>query len=184
VLSLPRRSGNAPQSFPPINQSQRPVTLPRASSSGGVQNIPEGAATLSLSVNVQFLNNRKRPAGFTEFFLVERDLDQIMADARIRIPANEGIESYSEYWARSVQRGYRFPGAAASIRNALANQSLLRIKTNSLGEANIEKVKAGSYFLVGASTLGQVGVVWSKGIELANGQNQVALDLRDAAWAE
>lgn len=183
VSSLPLSSGNVPQSSPPINQSQRPVTLPRAST-GGVQNIPEGSATLSLSVNVQFLNNRNRPAGFTEFFLVERDLDQIMADARIRIPANEGIGSYAEYWARSVQRGYRFPGAAASIRNALANQSLLRIKTNSLGEANIEKVKAGSYFLVGASTLGQVGVVWSKGIELGNGQNQVALDLRDAAWAE
>ena len=100
------------------------------------------------------------------------------------MPANEGSGSYAEYWARSIQRGYRFPGVAASIRNALANESVLRIKTNSLGEANIENVKAGKYYLVGASTLGQVGVVWSKGVDLVNGSNQLSLDLRDAAWAE
>ena len=91
---------------------------------------------------------------------------------------------YAEYWARSVQRGYRFPGVAASIRNSLAMNSLLRIKTNSLGESNINQVKAGRYFLVGASTLGQVGVVWSKPVELVDGKNEIALGLRDAAWAE
>ena len=137
-----------------------------------------------MKAEVQFLNNRSRPAGFTEFFLLGRDLDQVLAESRIRLPANEGIGSYAEYWARSIQRGYRFPGVAASIRNALANESVLRIKTNSLGEANIENVKAGKYYLVGASTLGQVGVVWSKGVDLVNGSNQLSLDLRDAAWAE
>ena len=168
-----------------FGQPQAPVTLPRSSlSSGSVRSFPEGDASFSMKVEVQFLNNRNRPAGFTEFFLVDRDLDQVLAEARIRLPANEGIGSYAEYWARSVQRGYRFPGAAASIRNALANESVLRIKTNSLGEANIENVKAGRYFLVGASTLGQVGVVWSKPIDLSNGVNNVSLSLRDAAWAE
>jgi chromosome segregation ATPase len=168
-----------------FGQPQTPVTLPNSPSlASSVRNIPEGDASFSMKVEVQFLNNRNRPAGFTEFFLVGSDLDQILADAGIRLPANEGIGSYAEYWARSVQRGYRFPGAAASIRNALANESVLRIKTNSLGEANIENVKAGRYFLVGASTLGQVGVVWSKPIDISNGVNNVNLSLRDAAWAE
>ena len=35
-----------------------------------------------MKVEVQFLNNRNRPAGFTEFFLVDRDLDQVLAEAR------------------------------------------------------------------------------------------------------
>ena len=59
-----------------------------------------------------------------------------------------------------------------------------KIKTNSIGEANIENIETGQYFIVGASTLGQVGVVWSKPIVLRPGSNQVSLDLRDAAWAE
>ena len=168
-----------------FEQPRAPVTLPDSSSrTAGIQNLPEGDASLNMKAEVQFLNNRSRPAGFTEFFLLGRDLDQVLAESRIRLPANEGIGSYAEYWARSIQRGYRFPGVAASIRNALANESVLRIKTNSLGEANIENVKAGKYYLVGASTLGQVGVVWSKGVDLVNGSNQLSLDLRDAAWAE
>ena len=80
----------------------------------------------------------------------------------VRIPRNEGIESYAELWARAIQRGYRFPGVAASIRNSLARSSLTRLKTNSVGEANLDNLKSGSYYVVGASTLGQVGVVWSK----------------------
>ncbi len=172
-------------SLNPFGQPRTPVTLPSAlPSTSSVRSIPEGDASLSMKVEVQFLNNRNRPAGFTEFFLTERDLDQILADAGIRLPEIEGIGSYAEYWARSVQRGYRFPGAAASIRNALANESILRIKTNSLGEANIENVKAGRYFLVGCSTLGQVGVVWSKSVDLSSGVNDLNLNLRDAAWAE
>lgn len=168
-----------------LEEPLAPLTLPNSlTPTSSVRSIPEGDASLSMKVEVQFLNNRNRPAGFTEFFLTDRDLDQVLADASISLPENEGIGSYAEYWARSVQRGYRFPGAAASIRNALANESVLRIKTNSLGEANIENVKAGRYFLVGASTLGQVGVVWSKPVDLSNGVNNLNLNLRDAAWAE
>ena len=111
-------------------------------------------------------------------------MDSILENSRIRIPANEGISSYAEFWARAVQRGYRFPGVAAAIRNALARASLTRLKTNSIGVANIDKLESGNYFVVGASTLGQVGVVWSKPITLRGGENQVALDLRDATWAQ
>ena len=121
---------------------------------------------MQLKAQVQFLNNNKRPAGFTEFFLVKDSLDSILQAASIRLPANEGIKSYAEFWARSVQRGYRFPGAAAAIRNALARASLTRLKTNSVGSANIDNLQSGTYFVVGASTLGQVGVVWSKQINL------------------
>ena len=137
-----------------------------------------------MTAEVQFLNNRKRPAGFTEFFLVNKSLDQILSEAGLKLPVNEGIESYAELWARSVQRGYRFPGIAASIRNALASESLMRIKTNSIGEASVSKIKAGNYYIVGASTLGQVGVVWSKSVDLVDGRNNIGLSLRDAAWAE
>ena len=171
--------------FPPTSQSRGFSSL-RGGRQGAtsVQNIPSGDSSVQLKAEVQFLNNKRRPAGFTEFFLVEQSLDSIMQNSMIRIPRNEGIETYAELWARSIQRGYRFPGVAASIRNSLARSSLTRLKTNSVGEANLDNLKSGSYFVVGASTLGQVGVVWSKPIILQNGENNVKLDLRDAVWAE
>ena len=148
------------------------------------QAVPKGDATLRLRAEVQFLNNKNRPAGFTEFFLLQEDLDSVLKSSRIRIPGGQGIDSFAELWARSVQRGYRYPGVAAAIRNSLASSSIARIKTNSVGQANLSKLKAGRYFVVGASTLGQVGVVWSKPFSLSPGSNDLSLDLRDAVWAE
>ena len=171
TLPMSNRYANTPISTSPLDA---PV----------VRQVPSGESTMQLKAEVQFLNNKRRPAGFTEFFLVRNSLDSILENSRIRIPANEGISSYAEFWARAVQRGYRFPGVAAAIRNALARASLTRLKTNSIGVANIDKLESGNYFVVGASTLGQVGVVWSKPITLRGGENQVALDLRDATWAQ
>ena len=130
------------------------------------------------------MDNKIRPAGFTEFFLVDRDLSEILSEEGIKPPTQQGILSHAEYWARSVQRGYQFPGVAAKIRNALARSSLRRIKTNSLGVGNVDALADGQYFIVGASTLGQVGVVWSKPVNLNNGDNILNLDLKDAAWAQ
>lgn len=139
---------------------------------------------MQLRAQVQFLNNKNRPAGFTEFFLLRDDLESIIKTAGIRIPSGQGIDSGSELWARSVQRGYRYPGVASAIRNALATKSLARIKTNSIGESNLENIEPGNYFVVGSSPLGQVGVVWSKEVQLRPGTNGLTLDLRDAVWAE
>ena len=154
------------------------------SNSADVQNSLTGNSNLNFRAKVQFLDNKNRPASFTEFFLVEDDLSTIMARESIQVPAGAGIQSPAEYWARSVQRGYRFPGIAAKIRGALARASLKRIKTNSLGEGSLNNLSAGRYYIVGASPLGQVGVVWSKLVTINSGDNLIVLDLRDAAWAQ
>ena len=183
------RTYSTPRSLPSpsFRSSSSPINriLPNSSlTSPGVQKIPEGDASIQLRAQVQFLNNKNRPAGFSEFFLVKNDLESLLSNSRIRIPAGQGIDSGAELWARSVQRGYRFPGVASAIRNALATNSLARIKTNSMGEANLDNIEAGNYYIVGSSPLGQVGVVWSKEVQLKPGTNGVVLDLRDATWAE
>jgi len=183
-IQLPDELGDSSSSlqFEPNRSSTYPSV--RSPASASVQNSARGNSSLQLQAKVQFLDNKNRPAGFTEFFLVEDTLDTIMANEGIQVPTGAGIQSPAEYWARSVQRGYRFPGVAAKIRNALARASLKRIKTNSLGEGNLDNLPAGRYYVVGASTLGQVGVVWSKPVTLNSGDNRINLDLRDAAWAQ
>jgi len=182
--SLTNRMRPNPSPFSSLNRSSSTPISQSSLSAPVVQKVPSGQSTMQLKAEVQFLNNKKRPAGFTEFFLVRNSLDSIMEGARIRIPPNEGISSFAEFWARAVQRGYRFPGVAAAIRNALARASLTRLKTNSIGVANVDNLESGSYFVIGASTLGQVGVVWSRQVSLQGGENQISLDLRDATWAQ
>ncbi len=172
--ALPEYTRATPRNFFPP-ESRMPET---------VQTNLVGQSNLQVQAKVQFLDNKIRPAGFTEFFLAERDLADILNEEGIKPPTEKGIQSHAEYWARSVQRGYQFPGVAAKIRNALARASLRRIKTNSLGVGNLDGLADGNYFLIGASTLGQVGVVWSKSLNLNDGENIVSLDLKDASWAQ
>ena len=69
-----------------------------------VNRVPIGNASLKVSAQVQFLNNRNRPASFTEFFLVENSLDEIAANAVLTYPqikvfhrsVNYGQELYRE----------------------------------------------------------------------------------------
>jgi myosin heavy subunit len=183
--TFPVVSRTSPQRTPFRGGSPLGGIVPRDSQTTPfAQSVPKGDATLRLRAEVQFLNNKNRPAGFTEFFVLQQDLDSVLKSSRIRIPGGQGIDSFAELWARSVQRGYRYPGVAAAIRNALATSSIARIKTNSVGQANLTKLKSGKYFVVGASTLGQVGVIWSKPFSLSPGSNDLNLDLRDATWAE
>jgi len=190
IVDRPRSSssisyGNTRRTELPEYSPTRPRDiLPRSSAPVSIKNEEGGSANLQIQAKVQFLDNKIRPAGFTEFFLVDRDLSEILSEEGIKPPTQQGILSHAEYWARSVQRGYQFPGVAAKIRNALARSSLRRIKTNSLGVGNVDALADGQYYIVGASTLGQVGVVWSKPVNLNNGDNILNLDLKDAAWAQ
>ena len=167
--------------FPTPKKMSVGDSIPNSSS---IQQLPTGNSSLQLSAQVQFLNNKNRPAGFSEFFLSKNDLSSILRESGITIPSGKNIKSSAELWARSVQRGYRYPGVASSIRNALASKSLARLKTNSIGKANLGNIEPGNYFVIGTSPLGQVGVVWSKSVRLAPGSNNIALDLRDAEWAQ
>ena len=114
--------------MPQISNNSRNSISSSRSLTADLKNSAFGDSSLRLNAKVQFLDNKVRPAGFTEFFLVKNDLNTILANESIQVPSGIGIESPAEYWARSVQRGYRFPGIAAKIRNALAGASLMRIK--------------------------------------------------------
>ena len=143
-----------------------------------------GDAQVDFEAKVLFLNNQTKPASNAEFFLInasEGGIEEIVAGEGIRLPAE--ISSGAELWARSIHRGYRYPGVAATIRNAISQASIGRFKTNSIGEASIENLDVGRYVVIGTAPLGAVGVVWSHSI-LVSGGGKVRLDLRNAAWAK
>ena len=140
---------------------------------------------MEVNANVQFLNNKVRPASDIEFFVLRDDLDTIVKRSGIQIPVREGIKTAAELWARSIQSGYRYPGVAAHIRNALADSNLARIKTDARGLAKVSSLAPGIYHIIGTAPLGEIGVVWSKAFNIESGRtNQLNLDLLGASWAQ
>ena len=179
-LPLPPRSGSGFRRSTPLSavSSTRP-SIPV------VRSVPTGDGNLVVNANVQFLNNKVRPASDIEFFVLRDDLDTIVKKSGIQIPIQQGIKTAAELWARSIQSGYRYPGVAAHIRNALADSNFARIKTDARGLAKVSSLAPGTYHIIGTAPLGQVGVVWSKAFNIESGRtNQLNLDLRGASWAQ
>lgn len=179
-LPLPPRSGSGFRRSTPLSavSSTRP-SIPV------VRSVPTGDGNLVVNANVQFLNNKVRPASDIEFFVLRDDLDTIVKKTGIQIPIQQGIKTAAELWARSIQSGYRYPGVAAHIRNALADSNFARIKTDARGLAKVSSLAPGTYHIIGTAPLGQVGVVWSKAFNIESGRtNQLNLDLRGASWAQ
>jgi len=148
------------------------------------RSVERGNARVDFEAKVLFLNNQTKPASNTEFFLIdarEGGIEEIVAGEGIRLP--DEIASAAELWARSVHRGYRYPGVAATIRNAVSQASVGRFKTNSIGEASVENLDVGRYIVIGTAPLGAVGVVWSHSV-LISDKDKVRLDLRNALWAK
>ncbi|MGE4551198.1 MAG: hypothetical protein AAEJ57_07390, partial [Opitutales bacterium] len=109
------------------------------------------------------------------------DIEDIVARAGIRLPSK--IASGAELWARSIHRGYSYPGVAAKIRNALSQASVARFKTNSSGLGRLDNLPVGQYFVTGVSPLGAVGVVWSQSVQVKDG-SKVSLDVSSADFAK
>ena len=60
--------------FPTPKKMSVGDSIPNSSS---IQQLPTGNSSLQLSAQVQFLNNKNRPTGFSEFFLSKNDLSSI-----------------------------------------------------------------------------------------------------------
>ena len=162
--SSPTLRSSAPVA-PPVRPQRTPFRggsplggiLPRdAQSTPFAQAVPKGDATLRLRAEVQFLNNKNRPAGFTEFFLLQEDLDSVLKSSRIRIPGGQGIDSFAELWARWFNR-ISLPWRCGSYSQFLGLFEYCPNQDEFRGQANLSKLKAGRYFVVGASTLGKSG---------------------------
>ena len=136
---------------------------------------------------VTALNGKSKEAFYTEFFILDRDLETILRKAGIKLEEFSSINTYSELWARSRKNAFLFPGVQKTIRTALL--SLVekgegrRVRTDVDGAAEIIGLEKGRYFVIGTASLGKVGVTWSVPISLKPGSNKISLTLANCSWS-
>lgn len=136
---------------------------------------------------VTALNGKSKEAFYTEFFILDRDLETILRKAGIKLEEFSSITTYSELWARSRKNAFLFPGVQKTIRTALL--SLVekgegrRVRTDVDGAAEIIGLEKGRYFVIGTASLGKVGVTWSVPISLKSGSNKISLTLANCSWS-
>ena len=144
-------------------------------------------SSLYFEAVVTALNGKSKEAFYTEFFILDRDLETILRKAGINLEEYSSINTYSELWARSRKNAFLFPGVQKKIRTALL--SLVekgegrRVRTDVDGAAEIIGLEKGRYFVIGTAMLGKVGVTWSVPISLESGSNKISLTLANCSWS-
>ena len=168
-----------------------PVVAPRESSGKGLM-VPRSAGSLEFDAVVTAANGKIKEAFYTEFFIAKYDLRGILEKAGINLdnPKYKNITSHAELWAQSRKYPFRYPDLQKDIRKALLdsiddeNSSGRRIRTDIDGNSDeIRSLAAGSYYIIGTASLGQVGVTWSVPVKVKSGRNKVSLTIANASWS-
>jgi len=142
---------------------------------------------LDFDAVVTLQSGKNREALYTEFFLVENSLFDILS-TNLDLAGFTEISSYEELWAKTRNNPYKFPGISKRIRNLIFAEvnsgSGHRTRTDLNGFGQFKKIKPGLYFLIGTASLGTIGVTWNVPVYLRKGSNKTSLTLSNASWRE
>ena len=153
-----------------------------------------GGCNLQFDAVVTALNGKNKEAFYTEFFIIDEDIENVLRVGGIKleeysgtVSSTEKIDSYAELWAKARKNSFLYPKVQKNIRSLLlkiveAGQGY-RVRTDINGAATLENLPPGKFFVVGTASLGTVGVTWSVPIQLKSGTNKLSLTLANAAWS-
>jgi len=132
-------------------------------------------------------NGKSKEAFYTEFFIVNENLNTILSNGGISLLDFPSVDSYSELWAKSRKNSFRYPDLQKKIRNLLIseveNGRGKRVRTDINGSAIASNIPQGNFYIIGTAALGKIGVTWNVPIELDQGVNRVSLTLANASWS-
>ena len=146
-----------------------------------------GTCSINFDAVVTSYNGKSKEAFYTEFFVLNTNLDSILSAGNLNLSEFSALESFSELWARSRKNSFLYPKLQKNIRTLLLSEvekgNGRRVRTDINGSASISGINKGNYFIIGTATLGKIGVTWNVPIVLDQGVNKVSLTLANASWS-
>ena len=159
----------------------------------GLDEVLNKAPLLGTGCSLQFdavvtaLNGKNKEAFYTEFFVVNSDIETVLRKGGINLADFSGIDSYAELWARARKNSFLYPNVQKNVRSLLMklveDGQGQRIRTDINGAASLEGLPPGKFYVIGTASLGKVGVTWSVPVQLKTGANKLSLTLANSAWS-
>lgn len=152
---------------------------------------------LTVEAGLVFRLGDVKPVARANFYLLDQDLEKILADAGFQPKSNNSIGSVgglageksggnvgrNNVESFAVWNGYPslYGEQLQKAQEVIKSHIVSTITTDFSGKGEFSEVKTGSYFLMGVTRIGKQTVVWNMPFDLKAGKQSVVLDNNNAA---
>lgn len=141
-----------------------------------------GTGNLVVQAGIVYRMGGPQPVARTQFYLLKRDLADILIEAGLRPDRNMNIVQTFAFAARyqSLANYARFYQIASV---AIQSHVVATVTTDFAGMAQFVSIPAGTYYLMGYTQTRGGFALWNLPIGISTGQNAIVLDQNNAAIA-
>lgn len=141
-----------------------------------------GSGNLAMQAGIVYRMGGPQPVARTQFYLLKRDLADILLGAGLRPDKNMNIVETFGFAARYQSLGNygRFYQIASQ---AIQQNVVATVTTDFTGVGQFVSVPAGAYYLMGYTQTRGGFALWNVPVAITTGQNSIVLDQNNAAIA-
>lgn len=170
---------------PQTIQPQTQTVIPTTSQPSTITTVPSTTTTTTVpaptpddkgtvGMEAKIINRRggEEPVTKEKFYLLDRDLDSILAEANIRDDEGQGL---TNAFGLSVVYPDKYRETNQKALAAIKRHIVYSTTTDGSGKASLKDVKPNSYYLFGIHKTGSGFAIWSSPVSVNPGQNSIVL---------
>ena len=158
--------------IPSTSQPTTITTLPPATTTTVVEPTPTDKAEVNVEAKVMSKSGSAIPVTREKFYLLNKDLESILADAGIQDVTGRGLVNT---FGMSVINPGKYPDVNQKSLAAINSHVVYSTLTDAAGKAALKDVKPDSYYLFGIHKTGKGFAVWSSPVSINAGQNSLVI---------
>lgn len=138
-----------------------------------VEPTPNDKASVTMEAKVLSRTGSAQPVTREKFYLLDKDLESILAEAKIQDDAGQGLINA---FGVSVVNPSKYRDTNQKALAAIKRHIVYSTLTDASGKAQLKDVKPKNYYLFGITRAGNGFAVWNSPVNVNAGQNSLILD--------
>lgn len=148
------------------------TTIPSTTTTTVAEPTPTDKATVNVEAKILNQNGSAVPVAKEKFYLLDKDLESILADAQIQNETGQGVVTA---FGMSVVNPSKYRETNQKALAAIKPHIIYSTITDATGKADLKDVKPKSYYLFGIHRIGSGFAVWSSPVTVNEGQNSLVI---------
>lgn len=148
------------------------TTVPPSSTTTVVEQPAPDKAVVNVEAQIATRNGTPVPVAREKFYLLDKDLESILAEANIDDETGQGLVNA---FGMSVYNPSKYRATNQKALAAIKSHIIYSTLTDSTGKAELKDVKPKSYYLFGVHKTPNGFAVWSSPVSVNAGQNSLVI---------